>query len=134
MAENSTLSQELTYKQRKAISALLATRTELQAAEMAGVSPRTMARWLTMPHFRAELRKASIDASQKLVGATMRRLTTGQETALAVLWDVMARGNNNERRLAATSWLMIYRDLAELIDFEDRISQLEKDLGHDTKN
>lgn len=128
MAENSTLPQELTYKQRRAITSLLTTRTSLEAANTARISPRTMARWLTMPHFQAELRRAGIDASQAAVGATMRRLTDGQSAALDVLQDVMTRGKDNERRLAATSWLMIYRDLAELIDFEERISKLEEDL------
>jgi transcriptional regulator NrdR family protein len=95
---------------------------------MAGISPRTMVRWLTLPYFRDELRRAGIDASQAIVGATMRRLTEGQAAALDVLNSVMKRGKPNERRLAATSWMTIYRDLKELQDFEDRLSRLEKEL------
>lgn len=127
MADNASRGG-LTYKQSKAITALLATRTEGQAAIMAGISPRTLTRWLALPHFQAELRRAGIDAAQTIVGSTMRRLTQGQDAALDTLQDVMARGALNERRLAATSWLTLSMTLAELIDFEERIARLEKDL------
>jgi hypothetical protein len=127
MTENDAPTQ-LTFKQRKAITALLLSRTELDAAQMAGISLRTVVRWLTMPHFRDELRRAGIDASQAIVRATMRRLTEGQRQALDVLEGVMKRGKANEKRLAATSWMAIYRDLKELIDFEERLDRLEKEL------
>jgi phage terminase small subunit len=127
MSQDSALSQ-LTYKQRKAIAALLTTRTETEAAENARISRRTLVRWLTLDHFQSELQRAQINASQSILEANMRRLTAGQDQALNVLEDVMQRGKPNERRLAATSWMNIYRDLKELSDFEGRLATLEKDL------
>jgi transcriptional regulator NrdR family protein len=121
--------RQLTYKQRKLITALLSCPTEQTAAKMAGISERTIIRWMALPHFRDELRAAGIDASQRTVGATMRRLTEGQAAALSVLEDVMQSGNANERRLAAANWLTIYRDYKEVVEFDERLEKLEKETG-----
>jgi hypothetical protein len=118
--------RQLTYKQRKAITALLSCPTEQAAAKMAGISERTIIRWMSLPHFRDELRAAGIDASQRTVGATMRRLTEGQDKALTVLEEVMKSGLANERRQAAVSWLTIYRDFKEVVEFDERLEKLEK--------
>lgn len=121
--------RQLTYKQRKAITALLSCPTEQAAAKMAGVSERTVIRWMSLPHFRDELRAAGINASQRTVGATMRRLTDGQAAALNVLEDVMQNGPIEQKRLAAASWLTIYRDYKEVVDFDERLVKLEKETG-----
>jgi transposase len=118
--------RQLTYKQRKAITALLSCPTEQAAAKMAGISERTIIRWMSLPHFRDELRAAGIDASQRTVGATMRRLTEGQAAALSVLEDVMQNGPVEQKRLAAASWLTIYRDFKEFVEFDERLEKLEK--------
>ena len=118
----------MTYKKRKLIAALLTTRTEGEAAAMAGISLRTVARWLAQPIFQDELRKATQAAGRKLVDETMRQLTEGQAKALEVLQDVMQRGKDNERRQAATSWLTIWREIKESQDLEERLSRLEKEM------
>jgi len=127
MSENGT-PFKMTYKKRKLIAALLTTRTEGEAAAMAGISLRTVARWLAQPIFQDELRKATQAAGRKLVDETMRQLTEGQAKALEVLQDVMQRGKDNERRQAATSWLTIWREIKESQDLEERLSRLEKEM------
>ncbi len=119
---------KMTYKKRRLITALLATRTEGEAAEMAGLSLRTVSRCLAQPIFQDELREASQAAGRKLVDESMRRLTEGQKKALDVLEDVMEIGKENERRQAAVSWITIWREIREQQDFEDRLSRLEKEL------
>lgn len=125
MSDNGT-PQDVTYKQRRAIVALLATRTIEEAAQAARISRRTLQRWLQLPIFRAAVRKAQIDASQAILQATMTRLTQGQQLALDVLADVMERGKPNERRQAAVSWMSLYCDLKEVQDFETRLDDLER--------
>jgi len=61
MTTDSTLSPG----QQKAITALLATNTQAEAAQAAGVSLRTIARWLRLPSFRDALQRDGIDLPPK---------------------------------------------------------------------
>ena len=122
------LSTELTPRQRKGIAALLATRTEAEAARMVGVLPRTFSRWMEQPAFRAELKRVLQETTSKVVGETLKRLTDGQKQALDVLEGVMETGKANERRQAAATWLITWRDMTELVDFSERLDRLEKDM------
>jgi len=127
MSENGT-PFKMTYKKRKLITALLTTRTEGEAAEMAGIALRTVSRWLAQPIFQDELREATQAAGRKLVDESMRRLTEGQAEALDTLQAVMRAGKDNERRQAAVSWLTIWREIREQQDLEERLSRLERGL------
>lgn len=51
---------ELSPRQRKAIVALMTSRTADDAARVVGVTPRTLRRWLTDDRFVAELKAAEL--------------------------------------------------------------------------
>jgi transposase len=53
--ETETETEALTRRQRRAITALLGARTLEAAAQAAGVSRKTLSRWMTKPAFRAAL-------------------------------------------------------------------------------
>ena len=95
---------------------------------MAGVSERTIIRWMALPHFQVELRRVGIEISGNELDRTMRKLTAGQAAALDVLETIMRDGKEEQQRLAAINWLAIFRDFKELIDFEERVDHLEKEL------
>lgn len=124
MAQNSTL-PTITTRQRRYIAALLTSRSTLEAAKNARISPRTAARWNATPHIKAELRRASIDASRGIVESIMQRLTGGMEAALDTIQDVMQRGKPGERLRAASAWMTAYSNLKEIQDFEQRLTDLE---------
>jgi hypothetical protein len=116
-------------KQLRAIESLLAGRTKIEAAAQAGVSYRTLHRWLQDPTFRAALTTAS-DAT--FADAT-HRLTGVLDEAVTVLAKVM----NNEQakeadRLRAAS-LIISRslDLIQQKQILDRVTALEAVMIHD---
>ena len=58
----------------------------------------------------------------------MRRLSEGQKQALDTLEIVMTSGNATERRQAAVSWLNIYRDLRDVVEFDERLTDLEEKI------
>lgn len=122
------MSINLTYKQRKAITALLNTRTEREAAEMVQITPRTLSRWMKDPIFQSELKKSGDELSSSIDSEILLRLTRGQTAALNTLQDVMKRGNNSEKNRAAIAWQAIYRDMKEITAFNDRLERLEMEI------
>ena len=119
---------ELRPAMYSALSALLAGMTQPEAAEAAGVSPRTIARWLERPEFRAALRKAGNAITGDVIHGILDRVTAGQELALNVLQDLMLHGRPGERRAAAACWLSTWRDMQELVGFSDRLAALEAEI------
>lgn len=76
---------ELTPKQQRAIAALMTARTHEDAAKVAGIAERTLARWLKLPAFVAALREAEAD----LVGDAIRRMSGAMAKAVDVMIDSM---------------------------------------------
>lgn len=68
--------EKLTWKQEKALSALLSHSSLKDAASVAGVSEKTLWRWMQLPHFaerlRAAQRAALDDAILELQAASIR--------------------------------------------------------------
>ena len=64
----------LTYKQQKAIGALIATQTQQRAAEIAGISDKTLTRWMKDANFQDAL----TEAIQGTTAGTVRRLAAGR--------------------------------------------------------
>jgi predicted TIM-barrel fold metal-dependent hydrolase len=112
----------LTRKQTKAISSLLACQTIAQAAKMAGVSDRTLYRWLNEDAFTAELQRAG---RQTVTGA-LRRLIAGRDAALDTLHHLMTKARSeNVRRLAARDWFDILYRTTEIETILERLDALE---------
>jgi phage terminase small subunit len=119
MSENVT---HLTPRQAKAITALMSTPTIEKAAEIAGVTPRTLHRWLKLPHFKAELQQAEGAAISEMT----RVLLVGQSRALAVLYEMMTKARNeNVRKSAAVAWCQLTRGNYDKQIFEERLAALE---------
>ena len=70
-----------TTKKSKAIVALLSGKTNSQAAQSAGVTERTIYRWLSDPSFRSELS----EAERQMIESATRQMSSLQEKAINVL-------------------------------------------------
>lgn len=122
MQQNTTLPT----KKQRAISALLTSKTTTEAAAAAAVDRTTIARWLKEDSFKQALREAEAE----IVGDTVRRLVSGNQTALDIIEDLM--GDNtvkaNIRLRAADLWLDHSWQFKQLIDMENRLAELEAKL------
>lgn len=111
---------ELNGKQRRAIAALLISRTVEQAAVEAGVGERTLYRWLDDRDFRA----AYTEASRQLLAETIGRLraVAGEavETLRAALQDDLT-----SNRIRAASVLLDTAVKVEVDDLARRVAELE---------
>jgi hypothetical protein len=117
-------------KQKKAIVALLGARDVPAAARQAGVSERTLYRWLDEdPAFREELKAAEADA---LHSAT-RRLAGAADGAVMVLMHLMLHQQTppGVRLRAALGVLDQLIKLRELNSIEERLSALEERLARE---
>lgn len=114
------MAAELTEKQRRAIAALLTSRTVGQAAAEAGVGERTLHRWLDHPHFRT----AYADASRQLLAETVGRLRAiageAVETLRAALHD-----DSTSYRIRAAIALLDVAVKVEVDDLARRVDALE---------
>ena len=126
MTENATL----TPRQLRAVNALLTHPTVTAAAVVLGVAPSTLYRWLSEPLFRAALAQAEGEA----VAAAGRRLATLAENAL----DELARAMSDPltpaptRVRAAESILMNLLKYREIVTFETRLTDLEREMRGET--
>lgn len=122
MSQNVT---KLTPRKTRAITALLELPTIEQAAQWAGVNPRTIYRWMDNPGFKVALSSAegrAIDrAARRLVGLSGKAL----DALESVLDDPRQNGAGN-KRLAAVAILDALLKLRELRNIEQRIAALER--------
>ncbi|MCZ2095982.1 MAG: hypothetical protein LC121_06855 [Anaerolineae bacterium] len=120
------MAENLTPKQRKAITALVAGRNFDEAAKAAGVSVRTLHRWRSDPLFMAELRAA--DSEQ--LGEIARVLNGASRDAVTVLMGVMndAKAKPDLRIRAAGEILKHRASFFELTTLEARLTDLEARL------
>ena len=125
MEEKST--QELTKGQRRAIEALLNTKSVVEAAKAAGLGERTLYRYLSDPFFRQQLSAAEGD----LIDQATRRLLALQGAALDTFEGVLAseEASDTVRLRAAQSVLDSLLKLRELRNIEARLVALEATIG-----
>jgi len=119
------MSDKLSRKQLKAITALLEYPTIEAVSEVIGVNPRTVFRWLDDPKFRSAL---SCAEGAALDLATRRLLQLGDKAIaglVSVLDDPAQEGASN-KRLAAQAILDQLLKLRELRNIENRLTELEK--------
>lgn len=111
----------------QAIKHLLAGEPVSSVAQLVGVTPKTVYRWLETPEFVAALHsqeKQVLDAcSFRLVGLAHQAIDALQ----AVLEHPGFQGSNT-KRLAAVAVLELVLKWRELVSFEERLSNLERQV------
>lgn len=114
----------LTARQNRALEALLIAKTHTEAADLAGIAPRTLRVYLKNPIFRAAL----LDAETEARAAANRRLAMQAGGALDVVAEIYGNQDNppNLRLAAAKAWLDYHTKAADYTDFDKRITELEK--------
>ncbi len=117
---------QLRPRQARAVVALLREPTAAKAARHAGVSERTLRRWLADADFQAALKAVRAE----FFGSVLSRMQGGAEKALealhAVLDDEQAR--HSEKVAAARVLLDHAHRAAEALDFDERLGALERTL------
>jgi transposase-like protein len=116
--------EKLGRKQEEAIAALLSQRNIEEAARAAGVGTRTLIRWLKLPEFRKEYRKARREA----VHQSVARLQQATGAAASVVLKLMTDPNVPaavKLRAAECVFDRAFKGV-ELEDIEARVSELER--------
>lgn len=116
--------QEISPQQAKAIAALLSGHVQAKAAEAAGVTHRTLTRWLNDETFTAELNRQK---SLAIAQATAR-LVGSMEMAITIIQAVMVGKVDHDatpRLRAAKIALDAALRLVEINDLVKRIEELE---------
>lgn len=114
----------LSSHKRRAVLALVEHGAVARAADECKLSRQTLYRWLREPEFAQALR----DESDSRVEQASRRLTYLVDEAITVLSELLKSGSEHQRRLAADSVLSHALRLRELVELEQRISNLERSL------
>ena len=121
----SGLEGKFTTRKGRALQSLISGETIEVASQAAGVSERTLYRWLNLPSFKAELRGLEL----QVVESVGRRLVSMSEMALDSLEDVLRRPEGrgqNTRRLAAVAVLELLLKWREKVDWESRLQAVEE--------
>lgn len=119
----------MTSKHRPAaVLALAQGRTTGQAAKAAGVSGRTVLRWLEEPAFRQEV----ADTRTELLHLAVGRLAAASTKAVDALVDSLDNERGQARVQAARTLLDACLALRESLDLEQRLAALETAQREDT--
>ena len=116
---------DLTPKQRKAVEVLVATGNIAEAAREASVKRSTVYRWREQENFQRALREAETEA----IRALARRMGAMAEQATKALSDALTDENIRIRLKAADVYFSRLIQLRQFALLEDRIRDLEKQLG-----
>jgi len=126
-----TINDGLTPKKRRAILALIASRTMGEASVAAGVSEKTLERWRKEPAFQVALR----DAERQVFSDGLRMLLADQQTNLGTMMMLRQRGESDAVRLRAAQAIerSIQRRFSALAmaEIEERLEALEERLLDD---
>jgi hypothetical protein len=111
-------------KQEEAIAALLSQRNIEEAAKVTGVGVRTLLRWMKLPEFGKQYRKARYEVVQQSVARMQQATSYASSVALKLMADPNVPA---AVRLRAAEFVF---DRAikgiELEDIEVRLSELER--------
>jgi hypothetical protein len=130
MGDNDTLG-ELSVRQRRAVAALLSEPTVAAAAKVAGVSRKTLYRYLAAPTFRAALAERQGD----VLRMSAARLAGMLSQALDVVGLDLGAGVAGDMRLRAAG--LVLRHVASLLEYaslEERVRSLEERANRSGKN
>ena len=118
---------DLTTKQAAAIAALLEGNNQAGAATAAGVTKRTLQRWLTDPTFTTALREGR-DGALRAASARLAALAEHAVTSIAVTMQQPTTPGAGVRLRAADALLGHALRIREHADILERLAQLEKML------
>ena len=125
-----TENKPLTQKQAKALAALLTHQTIADAANEAGVTDRTLYRYLNDPNFAAQLR----EQQAVMIADNVRRLTGMSGDALTALKDLMDSSDSDSVKVrAAKEILSGFLKYREILNLESRILELERRMDETDK-
>ena len=114
-------------KQEETIAALLTQRNLDEAAKAAGISMRTLMRWLKVPDFQAAYREARRTAYSQAVAKLQQGATAAATTLLKVMLD---QGTPASMKVRAAECVMNHSSKAiEIEDIETRVGELERAAG-----
>lgn len=120
--QSAAVSVSLTRKQLKALEGLLSCQRVEDAAKNAGISERTLFRWLKKPEFQAVLQFAIRETTME----TLRRLVVGKDKALDTLEELLDAESESVQRNAAKDWLDFTYQHLELQNINVRLSEIER--------
>jgi len=116
----------LSSRQRIAVNSLCSGRRHDQAAADAGVTSRTIRRWLGQSPFAAELRRAQ----DSMFGDALSRLARAAPSAVSVAANLMVDPEQTAAlRLKAAQVIMLHSLAMRDDDVVRRLSTLEAKLG-----
>lgn len=117
-------SDTLTRGQQKALRAMLCSTSIVEVAERAGVSRRTVYRYLQCEAFRSELRRRQDEVLSGVTG----HLVGLAEVAVSTLFELMTdkKQSGATRVRAAIGWLRFVRETVELNELAARVRRLEE--------
>ncbi len=121
--ESSNPFDALSPKQERAVLALLQEPTIAKAAASAGVSNRSVVRWLTQDDFSRAYRKARREAFSQAIGLTQHYAPLAVNTLATIMADKTAP--SHARVTAASTLLKFGREGIELDDLAARVEALE---------
>jgi len=98
-----------------------------KASEVSHVSRQTIYNWLSQKSFKNELRKRQSVLFQSL----SKRLMNITVKALQVLEDCLDSRNENIRLRASGIAISSLKNIMELADFEERITELEESMRNE---
>lgn len=118
---------KLSRKKEQAIIALLEAPTVKEAAEVVGVNPATLYKWMAQPEFEEAYRKAR----HRAMGEAIARLQQASSEAVDTLRDVMGdqEATPASRVTAARAVLELGMRGTEIEVIEVRLKQLEEQAG-----
>ena len=123
--------KKLSTRQNRVMNCLLEGFTVIKACTETGIPERTVRRWVSEPAFKAELTRREgeviLAVSLRLVGMTNQALDTLEQA----LNDTNA--TIGTRLKASTTILEMVLKWRETVDFEERISELERTVNNDNK-
>ena len=129
MTKNDDLRKKLTPLQRKAVPAVVTTKTAREAAEKAGCSESSIYKWLQEADFKAEV----VTYETVIRDAIRYQLADGAREAADVIRDVMTGEIRDEddlkasvRLRAALGWLDLVIRTQTDTEIERRLTELEK--------
>lgn len=127
MSKKVTRKNQVTPKQALALNTLVSGGTVPAAANAAGVSRKTIYKWLARAEFQAELNKAQSDAMEEINRALISLGLDAVDTLAVAMRD---ESNPPSIRIRAAD--IIFNRIAvitDLVDFENRLAALEKQAG-----
>lgn len=130
MSTSDELTKNLTTKQRLAVSALLEGKTQAQAADAAGVSAKTVWRWLADDKdFQTAVKGHSVLALKAARVQLAGSLETAVETIVEVMGMMKPHPGSGARLRAAGMVLDYALRMSEMTDVLERLAAIEAKLA-----